>query len=402
MIRKKLFIVVVFNCFLLAKIFAQQNHFIFIQSDDKQIFYVELNNKLYNSAGNGYLIIPKLVNGDYNFILGFPQEKFPKQNFTCTVNNNDMGFALKNLGEKGWALVNFQTQEVLISGDPMIHKIDSSNSAKKENPFGEMLSDVVDDSTLTKSSGIDISSTVKPLNENANVAANDSSVLNETNNNNSNSTKGIIKASEIENDKGTDLVFVDFNLEGADTIKIFIPVIQIANDNITNVDTKPIGKDTVNTANENISEVKTNNDSAINANHANNAKPNNPFFNSSPQTSTDQNNNDIQKPTEESVIAYKSDCAKMLSDNEFEKLKRKMFTEGNNEKMIQLAQKATEGRCLTTAQVKNLVIFFQSDESRYRFLDIIYNSVYDYSNFTSLENQLVDPYYKKRFLAMLK
>lgn len=400
--KKKLFAFIILYCFLVVHVFAQQNHFIFIQSDDKQTFSVELNNKLYNSASNGYLIIPKLVNGDYNFTVGFPEGKFPNQKFICTINNNDLGFALKNLGEKGWALVNFQTQEVLISGDPMIHTIDSSSTAKKENPFGEMLSDVVDDSTLTKSSGINISSSEKTVNENINITKKDSLPINESaNDNNYNSTKGIIKASEIVSDKGTDLVFVDFNATSADTIKVFIPAIEAGNEIETNTDVKAIDKDTIIGNSENIAEIKTNKDSAINTTETNNANPNNPFFNST-QTIANQNNDSAQKISEQTKIAYKSDCAKMLNDNDFEKLKRKMFTEGSSEKMIQLAQKAIEGRCITTEQAKNLVIFFQNDESRYRFLDAVYNNVYDYSNFPTLENQLVDPYYKKRFLAMLK
>jgi hypothetical protein len=82
-------------------------------------------------------------------------------------------------------------------------------------------------------------------------------------------------------------------------------------------------------------------------------------------------------------------------------LKKKIA--GNSaDKMIQTAKKYFQNKCLTTEQVKILGALFASDDARYSFFDVAYPNVYDMSTFSSLENQLIDPYYKKRFRAMLK
>ena len=68
---------------------AQEKHFIYIQSDNNQLFFVQLNGKLYSSSTSGYLIIPKLVAGQYNVTVGFAQNAFPEQNFQYTIENKD-------------------------------------------------------------------------------------------------------------------------------------------------------------------------------------------------------------------------------------------------------------------------------------------------------------------------
>ena len=103
-----------FLCFFAAFFFAnmlysQQNHFIYIQADDKQTFTVNINATQYNSSDIGYVIIPKLTASQYTLRISFPGNKYPEQNFVCQLNNADAGYALKNYGEKGWGLFNFQT-----------------------------------------------------------------------------------------------------------------------------------------------------------------------------------------------------------------------------------------------------------------------------------------------------
>ena len=95
--------------------YSQEKHFIFIQSENSQPFYVSLNGKLFSSTASGYVIIPKLVEGDYKFTIGFAQNAFPEQSFQCTINKKDLGFNLKNFAEKGWGLFNLQTLEVLMA-----------------------------------------------------------------------------------------------------------------------------------------------------------------------------------------------------------------------------------------------------------------------------------------------
>ncbi len=127
--------------FFLSSIFfkarAQQQHFIYIQSEDKQPFAIVLDGKVYSSSDYGYVIVPKLTDGDYNFTVSFPMNKYPDQSFKCVINKKDVGYKLENTADKGWALENMQTQKVL-----------AANNTATDNAFTSMLSDVVSDSNL--------------------------------------------------------------------------------------------------------------------------------------------------------------------------------------------------------------------------------------------------------------
>jgi Domain of unknown function (DUF4476) len=121
-----LFFVVVFNAF------SQQNHFVYVQTENKQPFYIKLNNKLLSSSASGYLIIPKLQDGNYELTIGFPKNEWLGQNITCEVNKKDAGYLLKDFGDKGWGLFNFQTMEVVMSGNVAAGNKTAIKEDKKE------------------------------------------------------------------------------------------------------------------------------------------------------------------------------------------------------------------------------------------------------------------------------
>jgi hypothetical protein len=83
--------------------FSQKVYFVYLQSENEQAFYVKMNGTIRSSSASGYFIISKLRDSTYNFAIGFPQNKWPEQNFSVSVNKKDHGYLLKNVGEKGWA-----------------------------------------------------------------------------------------------------------------------------------------------------------------------------------------------------------------------------------------------------------------------------------------------------------
>ena len=94
---------------------AQQNHFVYIQTDNRQPFYVKLDKMVYSSSYTGYLIISKLKTGTYNLIIGFPKNQWPEQSVHFAVEDKDLGYLLKNFGDKGWGFFNLQTLTVLMA-----------------------------------------------------------------------------------------------------------------------------------------------------------------------------------------------------------------------------------------------------------------------------------------------
>ncbi len=100
--------------------------------------------------------------------------------------------------------------------------------------------------------------------------------------------------------------------------------------------------------------------------------------------------------------AVKQDCGSMISDDDLNKLKRKMFVQNNANDMIQYAVKYLNKKCITTDQIKTLGDLFSSDDGRYNLYDALYKYTYDYGNYPALSSQILDPYYKKRFAALLR
>lgn len=386
----KFFTVLIFLLCTCCLLHAQK-HFIYIQSENQQPFAVVLNGKVFSSSDYGYIIIPKLADGKYDFTISFPMNKFPEQTFSCTVNKKDEGYALKN-GTNGWALENLQTQKALAN---------TTAETEKKNAFGNMLSDVVNDSTLTKK-------TLPPADT---VSKNNTSDI----------TDSLLqpqKISEAAADTGINMLFVDKTLTGSDTVNIFIPVeTAAANQAIPQQNNSVQNADTV------TQQINLPADTAV-INNTNNAidttahETGNPFYKPDENNTAanannnagvlNANNNNSAASNQSSTInsnsssAVRQDCAKMITDDELNKLKRKMFSHSDDKEMIAYAVKYLNNKCITTDQVKSLGRLFSSDDGRYNLFDALYALTYDYGNYASLSSQIIDPYYKKRFQAMLR
>lgn len=396
----KLSLRVLFAVFLLsfnvAK--AQQTHYIYIQTNDKQPFYIKKDNKVYSSSASGYLILSKLVDSTYNFSIGFPKNEWPQQNFTCTINNNDLGFLLKNFGDKGWGLFNLQTLDVVMSANQPAKEKDVE-TVERTDSFSNMLSVAVNDPNIKrteKKREEEIKQdTAQPVQTADTIVAvttpqivpgivnrpivNAQPVKRST----------IIKLLYNTNAEGTDLVYLDFDGDKKDTIRIFIPaekvtaVVQQNNDVAT---TEPL------------------------------PPPPPPVVKPQPKVE-DKKFIDIEMPVKKDSAAIvdtalsitntnkatvaNNGCKNFASDEDFLKLRKKMAGSDNNDAMISAAKKIFKSKCFTTDQIKNLGTLFLDDKARYEFFELAYSYVSDTENFNSLQSQLTDAYYLKRFKAMV-
>ncbi|MBN8837076.1 MAG: DUF4476 domain-containing protein [Sphingobacteriia bacterium] len=194
---------------------AQQKHFIYIQSENSQPYYVNLNNTIYSSTVTGYLNISQLVQGKYYLIVGFPRNLYPEQKFIVDVDDASpgIGFTLKQQADKSWYLVNYITNEIIGNNPEQGNK-----KIPAEESTGKSIMQPATESTLPS----------KSETENANR----SSVTMPPQNNGT-----VIKAFEKESMQGIDMVFIDKSFsQKADTIAIFISTAQ-KNTSATNVTT---------------------------------------------------------------------------------------------------------------------------------------------------------------------
>lgn len=53
-------------------------HYIFIEADGQQPFYLKQGNKMVSSSATGFLILPKITASELEFSIGFPKIVIPR------------------------------------------------------------------------------------------------------------------------------------------------------------------------------------------------------------------------------------------------------------------------------------------------------------------------------------
>jgi Domain of unknown function (DUF4476) len=439
--KKWLFLFLCFSFFVLCS-FSQQNHFIYLQTENKQPFYVKLDKNILSSSVSGYLIIPKLQDGNYVLAIGFPKNEWPEQSIVCSVNKKDAGYLLKNFGDKGWGIFNLQTMEVVMSGVKAVEK-ENAGVEDKNDIFSNTLSTVVNDPSIARKIEEKpvVKEEVKPaLVESkkeiqADTPSNivtaqvedkkieDKSVIKEE-------IKPVIesikkeeqviissqvkKLFSIKSSEGTDMVFVDIVNDVADTVRLFIaaeknnetiqPEKKIVKPVADSPKNEEIKKDESKVANVKIN--KADEPKFIDIELLNpNIKKDTALKISVPVAEVNKTEQlpVSERPKENTTkpVLVNSDCKSLATQDDFLKLRKKMAAEATDEEMVDIAKKGFRSKCFTTEQIKNLSVLFLKDDGKYKFFDAAYPFVSDSNNFNSLETQLSDTYFIIRFKAMV-
>lgn len=396
-------LLIFFIAFCLSNLSAQENHFVFIQSDNHQPFYVSLNGKLYSSTSGGYLIIPKLASGNYSLFVGFAKNASLEESFQSTIENKDLGFGLKDYGEKGWGLVNLQTLSVTMgeSGktdiiskalsqknvvredvDPII-----SFDRKKKTTTSEEASTGVGDTTASQST-VQIDKTDQEVKDELKQAESKKSENKEDAD--GNVAGDVRKVSEANAEDGVHLAYVEGDSKTGDTISIVVPSDKSIPDDEKNTsvssDTNKVETPSTDVAHQDAAATK---DSLkfLNINSDQLKKE----LADTPSTTT----NNLR-------VITNSKCKDIATDDDYMKLRRKMAGETTDEKMINVARKVYKNKCFATRQIKSLSTLFLSDEGRFNFFNASYNSVSDVAQYSTLQSEFIDPAFTDRFKAILK
>ena len=370
---------------------AQQNHFIYLQTENKQPFYVKLDKKLLSSSASGYLIIPKLTDGSYRFTIGFPKNEWPEQSITCTINKKDAGYILKDFGNKGWGLFNLQTLDVVML-DKKITDNTTLATAGKTDDFSNTLSKVVNDPSIIKKEE------VKPV-----IKLEEIKLVGEIKKEEPvKPVTQITKLLSSNGAEGTEMIYIDVVNGRPDTVWLVIP---LEKDTLVTPPEKKIEEPKPEAKKE---EVKNSDAKFIDVTLPTpNAKMDNTATQSAPIIINEKKADVVKAPenSKEDIIKpvmLNSDCKSFAAEEDFLKLRKKMAAENNDDEMVAIAKKIFKSKCFTTDQVKNLSVLFLKDEGKYKFFDAAYPFVSDSYNFDSLETQLTDIYFINRFKVMLK
>jgi hypothetical protein len=433
----------ILSLFLATGAYAQHHHYLYIQTEPPQPFYLKMGTELLNSNAGGFLILPKLRDSSYSFIIGFPGNIYPPYKFSISSMKKDKGYSLKNFGEKGWGLFDLQTLEILMgekTGTETTTK-PQYQPALTQDAFTTILAAVIDDPELASTrlvgkEDLMVAAVVPAVQKSTDASARDVAVktqksnlspVEEANKSSGDGAKPVVinEPSKIKEEKkaivaaknpdkksaagekkeakksapvlagvkkisqetvadGMLIVYSDPNGQGKpDTVNILIPAL----------------KEEVNIASrERVDEVK------------------NPSVEETKKLAVSDANPVEKKQQETEVIVSKEnpdaiktavsttrqDCRKIATDKDLTALKRRILTIREETDMVSAALKEFKQKCYNTDQIKNISFVFLTDEGKYKLMDAAYPYVYDPASFSNLESLLNDSYYINRFKALLR
>jgi hypothetical protein len=436
---KKLFLFCTVLCLtIFAK--AQKNYFLYLQTDDGSPFYVRLSDKVFSSSTAGYLILPNLTDTTYTLGVGFPKSAQPETRFAVTINQNDKGYLLKNFSD-GLSLFDIEDLTVVkpvsankdntvyetktdkfssvlskAADDPSLLKVPVAKkeepkvepekketiTAKKDEPKAEQKEAAVAkaedkkavqekpvDTVLQKPAEIVETSKIEKKEETPKTAPITSSETKSTTEDKSAivnyKPSVIVRRSESSTTEGFGIVYFDKTENKTDTVRILIPPskFKLDQDPQTNTSSE---------ADKKVEFIASNGTSANTE-----AKPNQPDL-----ATNAEKPKDVKKEADNKATKAKGNqsCKELASEKDFMKLRRNMAAKSTDDDMIFEARKAFKIRCFTTEQVRYLSTLFLTSAAKYQFFDAAYNYVSDKENFATLQSEIKDEYFLKRFKAL--
>ena len=401
-----------FLAFLLSQgVQAQQARFIYIQTENKQPFYVKMDKRILSSSLSGYIIISRLIDSTYKLVVGFPKNEWPEMNVAVNVKENHAGLLLKNYGKGDWGMVNLQNnqlQVMQVSPPPIIEE----EVKLSEDEFAKILAAVVNDPSIAEVTVIKTTEIAIKPNENK---ATETPVADPeiksmpVNSPLSDTLTGKTEITKLREDNSTEGLFITYLDKGnttRDTISVFMPQKKepvIAEKSIEKEITDTLTKQ-ANTADKDsrfidmeLQNPNTKADSGALKKDDFVITEKKAVVNNEP----DQKKEPKTMNSNADKVMINSDCKKIATQNDFLKLRKQMAAQSIEKNMLIVAYKQFISTCFTTEQVKNLGVLFITQEEKYKFFVAAFPFVADTHNFGTLDDQLTDNYYKTRFKAML-
>jgi hypothetical protein len=321
-----------FTCYTLQ---AQKKHFLYLQAEDKQPFFIELNNKQIASTANGYMVLPRLRNGKYFFTAFTATDTVNKQKFICAINDKDLGYFVKK-NTASWELINIQNNTNITANDVYWEREKQAyDTIKIEDDYTITTQPITKPDNKPPAKQAD-----NKVNDNTEKKTNETTDNKSDTNNKESFKKGIIKVDEKMEPNGLATTYIDYTTTPYDTITL---VIQHDKKNAL-VDNTP----------------------GIN--------PTKPTPGTTPPTPKNVKNTD-----------YNQNCVLLASDAEFNKVRKAMSYESTDDKMISTGIKKMGKHCFYTEQISKLGLLFISEQSRLKFFIAAKPLVYDLFNYASLE-----------------
>lgn len=418
---------------------AQRMYFIYFQTENSSPFYVRMGDKTYSSSSSGYLILSELKDSSYDLFVGFPSSR-AESKFNVTVAGKDLGLSIKTNEDGTISLTDLQTMAVI---NPKIDESQKNITYQSRNDnFTSLLSKAADDSSILYVPVVkqDIVKKEEPKKEEVKIKTEDSVVKTDTVATKPQTDVAVTETkttdstlTQVQNNPAQNNVATE--IQKTDTVAVTTSQPEQKNSSADSLIAKQPEKinqqttDTVATVIQQPVEykrslVKKHSESSTSEgfglvyydtyeNGADTIRliiPNPKIAFKQPDTTNVQDQTqmlDVKKDTLlQKVIAdnkppVKSNCSATATDNDFFKLRKNMAAKVTDEEMVSEAKRYFRNKCFSTQQIRNLSTLFLTSAGKYEFFDAAYTHVTDQEQFATLQSELKDDYYIKRFKALI-
>ena len=329
-------------------------HYIFIEADGQQPFYVKSVDTLYSSTATGFLIIPKVPKGDMSLMIGFPKAMYPEATFNIKEVSSDRGFQLKLFDDKGWGLFDRTSMEVIYSNAGLRERDTNDDTRKNASPFASLLSDAIGD---------DVSLEQKPSAKKPEVKSEDfeqpqpKEQSNATPDKTTVNSPELLKVEDLESDKEKIITFIDkWSSSKTDTVIVkidkIIPSPQEKTEQTTGLIETPITKEETSLS----VQQKTKNEA------------------------TEER---VTSLVAQSAVARKlGDCIKPNAETkDMLNLQKKLLGMSKEEDQLIYIEKVFAMKCFTSKQAVEISSFFLDEGSKINFFSKVYWLVKDHDEF---------------------
>lgn len=412
---------------------AQQKHFLYIQGENQQPFYLKMEGAIFSSSASGHIILPHLENGAVELTIGFPRAQWPEQVFRVDMKSADRGFILKNNTGKGWVLQDLQTL-TMVDGQQVVSNKEALKEPEKkrtDDPFASSLADAINDPgirdvDLVKNEAASkapvvkkapvvtpapspqikkpvdspaaikpaivevkpVQADVKPTNPvpAASVAvAVQQPFVNE-----------VKKLLEERNELSLNQVYLDRNGTSIDTIYLSFEV-PVVVDSVSLLAEQLIKEDSVRLSKP--TTIEKHETPTIEKAETPVSKP---VATTTPQfedkvVSAEKEKDIVVKP----ALPSRKDCKQVATEKDMIAARKKAYTQGSDAEVIALYMKEVKSRCYTVNLIQALSFAFVNDASRYQFFQEAYPWVYDPANYNQLERLFVSKEYIAKFRTLI-
>ena len=362
-------------------------HYIFIEADGQQPFYLKQGNKMVSSSAAGFLILPKITASELEFSIGFPKNSYPEVSFYINGTDRDRGFQLKLMEGQGWSLFDRTSLEVIKGEAPKAAPIEMQLPKKDEGSFAKLLSNATDDKSLLdatpKKDNVEKTAPVKAIAKNGLTAAATNAGLKDSLSKKVNVIQPQISiATQMDNEDVKRVVFVEKTMKGKpDTITVDIEKKNIlaaneplkqSKDALAETSPKavihtPVSPDTVSQV------IK-------------------------PKADADSGKANVQPPKASPIII----CDRPIADyKDIRALQKKLLGIASEEGQRNYAVKAFGQKCFNTKQALEIGWFFVDETSRLRLFKALQSLISDKASFGNLEVSFLKEENIKAFRALV-